>query len=112
MAVDAHLVVEVGRGRAARRADQSDAVAAMDALADRDELIGQVITNLGQTLDTVDQRHQQLSELIVELKGWMTDLARDRDTIGDSLSNISDLTEVVDRNKGVHVMMPKAIFAK
>jgi len=54
-----------------------------------------VITNLGQTLNTVDQRHEQLSDLIVELKGWMTDLARDRDTIGDSLSNISDLTEVV-----------------
>jgi phospholipid/cholesterol/gamma-HCH transport system substrate-binding protein len=66
-----------------------------NTLADRDQLIGEVITNLGQTLDTVDQRHEQLSSLIVELKGWMTDLARDRDTIGDSLSNISDLTEVV-----------------
>ena len=66
-----------------------------NSLADRDQLIGEVITNLSQTLDTVDQRHQQLSDLIVELKGWMTDLARDRDTIGDSLSNISDLTTVV-----------------
>jgi phospholipid/cholesterol/gamma-HCH transport system substrate-binding protein len=66
-----------------------------NSLADRDQLIGEVITNLSQTLNTVDERHQQLSELIVELKGWMTDLARDRDTIGDSLSNISDLTSVV-----------------
>jgi phospholipid/cholesterol/gamma-HCH transport system substrate-binding protein len=66
-----------------------------NSLADRDKLIGEVITNLSQTLDTVDQRHQQLSELIVELKGWMTDLARDRKTIGSSLSNISDLTVVV-----------------
>ena len=66
-----------------------------NTLADRDQLIGEVITNLGQTLETVDERHEQLSDLIVELKGWMTDLARDRDTIGDSLSNISDLTEVV-----------------
>jgi phospholipid/cholesterol/gamma-HCH transport system substrate-binding protein len=64
-------------------------------LANRDQLIGEVITNLGQTLDTVDQRHEQLSELIVELKNWMSDLARDRQTIGSSLDNISELTAVV-----------------
>lgn len=64
-------------------------------LADRDQLIGEVVDNLGQTLTTVDQRHRQLSRLIVSLKDWMTDLAADRDTIGSSLSNISDLTVVV-----------------
>jgi len=66
-----------------------------NSLADRDKLIGQVVTNLGQTLDTVDRHHQQLSRLVVELKGWMADLARDRRTIGSSLKNISDLTAVV-----------------
>ncbi|WP_028644458.1 MCE family protein [Nocardioides sp. URHA0020] len=66
-----------------------------NTLADRDELIGEVVTNLSQTLATVDSRHQQLSELVVELKNWMTDLARDRSTIGSSLQNISDLTVVV-----------------
>lgn len=66
-----------------------------NSLADRDKLIGEVITNLSETLDTVNTHHQQLSELIVELKGWMGDLARDRKTIGASLHNISDLTEVV-----------------
>ncbi|GAA3519965.1 MCE family protein [Nocardioides daeguensis] len=64
-------------------------------LADRDQLIGDVVTNLTQTLKTVDDRHQQLSSLIVELKDWMTDLARDRDTIGSSLDNISQLTVAV-----------------
>jgi phospholipid/cholesterol/gamma-HCH transport system substrate-binding protein len=66
-----------------------------NTLADRDQLIGEVIDNLGQTLETVDNRHEQLSDLIVELKGWMSDLARDRTTIGDSLGNLSDLTVVV-----------------
>ena len=66
-----------------------------NTLADRDQLIGEVITNLGQTLETVDQRHEQLNDLILELKGWMGDLARDRRTIGASLDNISDLTVVV-----------------
>ncbi|WP_364518829.1 MCE family protein [Nocardioides sp. LML1-1-1.1] len=64
-------------------------------LADRDALIGQVVTNLSSTLKTVDARHQQLSTLVVELKDWMTDLAKDRDTIGSSLDNISQLTVTV-----------------
>ena len=64
-------------------------------LADRDQLIGDVVTNLSETLATVNDRHQQLSTLIVELKDWMTDLAEDRDTIGSSLDNISELTVTV-----------------
>ena len=66
-----------------------------NTLADRDELIGSVIDNLGQTLSTVDSRHQQLNDLVVGLKDWMADLASDRQTIGSSLENISDLTVVV-----------------
>jgi phospholipid/cholesterol/gamma-HCH transport system substrate-binding protein len=66
-----------------------------NSLADRDQLIGEVITNLSTTLDTVDQRHKELNTLVTELQRWMGDLARDRDTIGSSLGNISDLTVVV-----------------
>lgn len=39
-----------------------------NSLADRDKLIGEVITNLSQTADTVNDRHEELTELIVELK--------------------------------------------
>ena len=66
-----------------------------NSLADRDQLIGQVIDNLTQTLTTVDQRHQELNTLVSELQRWMAGLARDRSTIGSSLDNISDLTVVV-----------------
>jgi phospholipid/cholesterol/gamma-HCH transport system substrate-binding protein len=66
-----------------------------NTLADRDELIGSVVDNLTQTLTTVDSRHQQLSELVIGLKDWMGDLAADRNVIGSSLENISDLTVVV-----------------
>ena len=66
-----------------------------NTLADRDELIGDVVDNLSETLTTVDSRHQQLNDLVIGLKNWMTDLARDRSTIGSSLQNISDLTVVV-----------------
>ena len=64
-------------------------------LADRDQLIGEVINNLGVTLNTVDQNRKELTTLVLELKRWMTSLARDRETIGSSLGNISDLTVVV-----------------
>lgn len=64
-------------------------------LADRDELIGDVVTNLSETLKTVDDRHEQLSSLIVELNDWMRDLAKDRSAIGSSLDNISQLTVTV-----------------
>ena len=66
-----------------------------NTLADRDQLIGEVIDNLGLTLATVDQHHRELTTLVLELKRWMTGLARDRTTIGSSLTNISDLTVVV-----------------
>ncbi len=82
------------------------------ALADRDQLIGEVVTNLGETLDTVNQRHQQLSSLVVELKNWMQDLASDRQTIGSSLGNISALTATVaDLLKRGRPLLKKDIVA-
>lgn len=64
-------------------------------LADRDQLVGEVINNLNTTLSTVDSRSEQLSDLVLELKRWMTDLARNRGVIGSSLNNISRLTVVL-----------------
>ncbi|WP_121251110.1 MCE family protein [Nocardioides ferulae] len=66
-----------------------------NTLADRDELIGQVVTNLEKLLGTVDDRRRQLTSLVVEMKDWMGNLARDRDSIGDSVENVSALTDTV-----------------
>ncbi|WKN50274.1 MCE family protein [Nocardioides sp. Arc9.136] len=66
-----------------------------NTLADRDELIGEVITNLDRLLGTVDRRRTQLSELVVGLKDWMGNLAEDRRVIGDSVTNLADLTDTV-----------------
>ena len=38
-------------------------------LADRDQLIGQVIDNLNTTLETVNSRSEQVTQLVVELEG-------------------------------------------
>jgi phospholipid/cholesterol/gamma-HCH transport system substrate-binding protein len=61
-------------------------------LADRDELIGRVITNLNSVLATVDERDAKLSDTIVQLRTLVAGLAADRTAIGDAVSNISGLT--------------------
>jgi phospholipid/cholesterol/gamma-HCH transport system substrate-binding protein len=64
-----------------------------NSLADRDQLIGQVITNLSGMLQTVDAHHQQLDALVVQLKDWMGNVARDRNVIGQSVQDVSTLAE-------------------
>ena len=66
-----------------------------NTLADRDELFGDVITNLNALMVTVDDRHQELTDLIKALRAWFGDLAEDRKDIGGSLESISDLSETM-----------------
>lgn len=63
-----------------------------NSLADRDELIGEVVDNLDQLLETVDERRGQLNDLVVQLRRWMGNLAQDRDLIGRSVSSVSTLS--------------------
>ncbi len=61
-------------------------------LADRDELIGDVVTNLSQTLDTIGSRDRQLTDTIDTLQQFVTGLKDDRNAILDSIDGISDLS--------------------
>lgn len=61
-------------------------------LADRDKLIGDVIDNLNQVLDTIGQRDTELSNLIIQLQGFISGLAHDRYTIGNAIDGINNLT--------------------
>jgi phospholipid/cholesterol/gamma-HCH transport system substrate-binding protein len=65
-----------------------------NTLADRDQLIGQVIDNLNAVLDTVNKRDEQLSELISSLQALVSGLAQDRKPIGDAIVTIGELTDV------------------
>jgi acetamidase/formamidase len=51
---------------------------------------------------------REMVDFLVANKG----LSRDDAYMLVSVAGDADITEVVDRNKGVHVMMPKAVFAK
>ncbi len=66
-----------------------------NTLADRDQLIGEVITNLNTLVGTVDDHHKELDSLIVSLRSWFGDLAKDREVIGSSLTNISQVSKAV-----------------
>lgn len=61
-------------------------------LADRDQLIGDVVVNLSDVLDTIGSRDQQLTATIDTLQQFITGLKDDRQAILGSLDSISDLT--------------------
>jgi phospholipid/cholesterol/gamma-HCH transport system substrate-binding protein len=64
-----------------------------NTLADRDAVIGRVISNLNAVLATVDSRDKQFSETIRQLQLFVSGLAADRKAIGDALSSISGLAD-------------------
>ncbi len=60
-------------------------------LASRDQLIGDLVTDLNRTLTTVGDRDEQLSSLIIELRRFIGGLSKDRRALLGSLGSISDL---------------------
>jgi phospholipid/cholesterol/gamma-HCH transport system substrate-binding protein len=60
-------------------------------IAQKDQVIGQVIDNLNGVLDTVNARTPQLSDLIVRLQQLVSGLAQDRKPIGDAIDALGGL---------------------
>ena len=61
-------------------------------LASRDQVIGQVIDNLNDVLETINARSDQLADLIVTLRRLTTGLAADREPLGQAIQAMSELT--------------------
>ena len=61
-------------------------------LADRDQVIGEVIDNLTQVLQTINDRDVQFQQLVVTTRQLVEGLAQERDAIGSSLDSMADLT--------------------
>lgn len=74
-----------------------------NALADRDQAIGQVITNFNTVLGTVNNRQDQFATLVDQLQHLVAGLNDDRDLISRSLGQIDDVTatmgEVLTENR-------------
>ncbi len=60
-------------------------------LASRDQVIGDLITNLNKVMVTIGHRDTQLSDLLVKLRQFVSGLSHDRKAILGSLDSISTL---------------------
>jgi phospholipid/cholesterol/gamma-HCH transport system substrate-binding protein len=71
-------------------------------LADRDQVIGDLIDNLNEVLVTIGDRDDELSSLIVNLRDLVNGLAEDKDALLEPLDAISALAvETSELVKGV-----------
>ncbi|MGU3499917.1 MCE family protein [Mycobacterium sp. C31M] len=72
-------------------------------LAARDELIGEVITNLNTVLGTIDEKGDQFNASVDELQKLITGLAENRDPIAGAIGPLAqaenDLTEMLEASR-------------
>lgn len=89
----AYEIIQVLQGEGGTIASLLQRTASLtNTLADRDVVIGRVITNLNAVLSTVGERDGQLDQTISQLQQLVSGLAADRGAIGQSLVNLGELT--------------------
>ncbi len=64
-------------------------------LAEKDQVIGELITHLESVLSTVDERSDQLDTTVITLQRLVSGLAEDSRTIGSTLEGLGGLTASV-----------------
>ena len=81
----------------------SDTSAFSSVLGQRDQLIGDVITNLNSVLGTVDQKSAQFSASVDQLQQLISGLAKNKDSIAGAIpplaSTTTDLTELLQNSR-------------
>ena len=81
----------------------TDTNAFTSALGNRDQLIGDAITNLNAVLGTVDERSAKFSTSVDQLQQLITGLAKNKDTIAGAIGPLSstttDLTELLRNSR-------------
>ena len=81
-----------------------------NTLADRDQVIGDLIDNLNDVLATLAGRDKELNSLITEFQTFMAGLVKDKDAILGSLDSISSLAnETSDLAVGIRPSLVKDV---
>ncbi|NIJ14242.1 phospholipid/cholesterol/gamma-HCH transport system substrate-binding protein [Saccharomonospora amisosensis] len=62
-------------------------------IAEKDQVIGQVIDNLNSVLQTLNEHTPQLSDLVARLQQFVSGLASDREPIGDAIESLGELSD-------------------
>jgi phospholipid/cholesterol/gamma-HCH transport system substrate-binding protein len=89
----AYEIIQVLQGEGGTMASLLQRTASLtNTLADRDAVIGRVITNLNSVLATLDSRDHNLDQTISQLQLFVSGLAADRTAIGNALANLGELT--------------------
>lgn len=79
-------------------------------LAQKDQVIGELITSLSGVLGTIDERSGQLDTLLVTMQQLVSGLAEDRTTIGESIEGMGELsTRVAGMLKDTRPPLRKSI---
>jgi phospholipid/cholesterol/gamma-HCH transport system substrate-binding protein len=97
-------VIELLQGQGGALANVlADTSAFSTALGKRDQLIGDVITNLNTVLGTIDQKSAQFSASVDQLQQLVTGLAKNRDAIAGAIpplaSTTTDLTQLLQNSR-------------
>jgi phospholipid/cholesterol/gamma-HCH transport system substrate-binding protein len=87
-----HEIVQVLQGEGGTIESLLRHTASLTAtLAEKDQVIGEVIGNLNAVLDTVNQHDQQLGNLITTVQQFVSGFAQDREPIGEAISSLDEL---------------------
>lgn len=90
----AFSIIEVFQGQTATMTDLVATTSSLaGTVADKDEVIGEVIENLSLVLDTVNERSEEFDQMIVNTSDLVGRLSAERDTIGQATSSLADLTD-------------------
>ncbi|MFT4201109.1 MCE family protein [Gordonia sp. (in: high G+C Gram-positive bacteria)] len=66
-----------------------------NTLANRDEVIGELITNLNKVLQTVNNHDSQFESLLVNTSQLVNGLASQKESVGSAVTSVSNLTTVL-----------------
>lgn len=89
-----YQIIQVFQGESGTISELVRSTASLtNTVADKDAVIGAVITNLNTVLDTVNQNEQQLDSLIINTQQLVSGLSADRDVVGSAVTSLAGLTD-------------------
>ncbi|WP_405498709.1 MCE family protein [Nocardia sp. NBC_00511] len=85
-------IIQVFQGESGTIADLVANTASLtNKVADKDAVIGSLITNLNSILDSINSRGDQLNQLIINTEALVTGLNAERGTIGSAITSLGNL---------------------
>ncbi|QCB52344.1 MCE family protein [Rhodococcus sp. PAMC28707] len=89
-----YQIIQVFQGESGTISELVRSTASLtNTVADKDQVIGAVITNLNTVLQTVNQHDKELDSLIVNTQQLVSGLSADREVVGSAVTSLAGLTD-------------------